>query len=75
VESPPPDLMARARLFTIAFTFVALIGLAISVVIPFVLPGPRLFTIAIGSCCFILILVAGSRLLRRVLIRGPRPGP
>ncbi|MDX6539651.1 MAG: hypothetical protein QOI71_1261, partial [Gaiellales bacterium] len=47
MQSPPPDLMARARLFTIAFTFVALIGLAISVVIPFVLPGPRLFTIAI----------------------------
>jgi hypothetical protein len=75
VGTPTPDLFARARLFTIAFAFVAVIGLAIGVVMPFVLPGPRLLTIAIGSCCFIAILVVGSRLLRRMLIGRPPPGP
>jgi uncharacterized membrane protein len=67
VTTPPPDLLARARLFTIAFALVAVVGLAVAVAIPLALPGPRLLTIAAGSCCFILILVAGSRLLRRAL--------
>jgi hypothetical protein len=66
--------MARARLFTIAFGVVVLVGLAISVAIPLLLPGPRLLTIAIGSSCFIAILVLGSRLLRRMILPRP-PGP
>jgi uncharacterized transporter YbjL len=66
--------MARARLFTIAFAVVVLIGLAISVAIPFLLPGPRLLTIAIGSGCLIAILVLGPRLLRRMILPRP-PGP
>jgi hypothetical protein len=69
VETPTPDLMASARRFTIAFGAVALFGLVVSVVIPLVLPGPKLLTITLGSCCFILILVVGGRLLRRRLIR------
>jgi hypothetical protein len=75
VGTPTPDLFARARRFTIAFAFVAVIGLAVGVVIPFVLPGPRPLTIAIGSSCFVAILVVGSRLLRRILIGSPPPGP
>jgi hypothetical protein len=63
--------MARARLFTIAFGAVVLVGLAISVAVPLLLPGPRLLTIAIGSGCFIAILVLGARLLRRMIL--PRP--
>jgi hypothetical protein len=69
VESPPPDLLTSARRFTIAFAAVALFGLVVSVVIPFVLPGPKWLTISLGSCCFILILVVGGRLLRRGLLR------
>jgi hypothetical protein len=66
--------MARARRFTIAFGVVVLIGLAISVAIPIVLPGPKLLTIALGSACFIAIIVLGSRLLRRLILpRPPRP--
>jgi hypothetical protein len=66
--------MARARLFTMAFGVVVLLGLAISVAIPLVLPGPKLLTITLGSACFIVLLVFGSRLLRRLIIRRP-PGP
>jgi hypothetical protein len=68
----PPDFMARARLFTMAFAVVALVGLAIGVAIPFVLPGPKALTIALGSACFVAILVLGSRLLRRLILPRPR---
>jgi hypothetical protein len=74
VETPTPDLMTSARRFTIAFAAVALFGLAVSVVIPFVLPGPKALTVALGSCCFVLILVVGGRLLRRKLIRAQARG-
>jgi hypothetical protein len=63
--------MARARLFTRAFAVVVLAGLALSVAIPLVLPGPKLLTIALGSACFIVVLVLGARLLRRLIL--PRP--
>jgi hypothetical protein len=69
VDTQPPDLMTSARRFTLAFAAVALFGLVVSVVIPLVLPGPKLLTIALGSCCFILILVVGGRVLRRRLLR------
>ena len=69
--TPPPDLMTSARRFTIAFAAVALFGLVVSVVIPFVLPGPKWLTISLGSACFILILVLGGKLLRRKLMRVP----
>jgi hypothetical protein len=72
---PPPDLMARARLFTMAFGVVVVIGLVVSVAIPLVLPGPKLLTITLGSACFIALLVFGSRLLRRVILRPPRESP
>jgi hypothetical protein len=72
---PPPDLMARARLFTLAFGVVVLIGLAISVAIPLVLPGPKLLTITLGSACFIVLLVLGGRLLRRAIVRRPPGAP
>jgi hypothetical protein len=71
VETPPPDLMTSARRFTIAFAAVALFGLVVSVVIPFALPGPKWLTISLGSCCFILILILGGKLLRRRLMRTP----
>jgi hypothetical protein len=74
VETPTPDLMAQARRFTIAFAAVALFGLVVSVVIPLVLPGPKLLTIALGSCCFVLILIVGGKLLRRRLIQGTEQG-
>jgi hypothetical protein len=74
VETPTPDLMTSARRFTIAFAAVALFGLVVSVVIPFVLPGPKALTVALGSCCFVLILVVGGRLLRRKLIRAQARG-
>ena len=64
--------MARARLFTMAFGVVVLVGLAIGVAIPFVLPGPKALTIALGSGCFVAILVLGSRLLRRLILPRPR---
>jgi hypothetical protein len=64
----------RARRFTIAFAFLALFGLVVAVVLPFVLPGPKALTIAIGSCCFVAILILGSRFLRRRLV-GPPPTP
>jgi len=63
--------MTSARRFTIAFAAVALFGLVVSVVIPFVLPGPKWLTISLGSACFILILVVGGKLLRRKLMRVP----
>jgi hypothetical protein len=66
--------MTSARRFTIAFAAVALFGLVVSVVIPFALPGPKWLTISLGSACFILILVAGGKLLRRRLLRTPAPG-
>jgi hypothetical protein len=68
--TPSPDLLARARAFTIAFAAMAVIGLAISVLIPLVLPGPKWLTITLGSACLILILTFGGKLLRRILIRG-----
>ena len=70
-----PDLLVRARRFTIAFAFLAVIGLVVAVVLPFVLPGPKPLTIAIGSCCFVAILIFGSKYLRRRLVGGPPPGP
>jgi hypothetical protein len=73
--SPTPDLLVRARRFTIAFACLAVIGLAIGVALPFVLPGPKPLTIAIGSCCFVAILILGSRFLRRRIVGGPPPGP
>jgi hypothetical protein len=66
--------MTSARRFTFAFALVTIAGLAISVAIPMVLPGPKVLTIALGSCCFILIIVVGGKLLRRALLRGMRPG-
>jgi hypothetical protein len=72
VETPPPDLLTAARRFTIAFAVITIVGLAISVAIPMVVPGPKSLTITLGSCCFVLIIVLGSRLLRRALIRRPR---
>jgi hypothetical protein len=69
---PPPQLMARARAFTIAFFALVAVGLVISVVIPLVVPGPKLFTITLGSGVFILMLVFGAKLLRRLLVRGAR---
>ncbi len=72
MATPPPHLLASARRFTIAFGAVVVVGLVVSVVVPFVLPGPKLLTIALGSCCFLLILVVGGKLLRRKLL--PRPG-
>jgi putative flippase GtrA len=67
--------MARARLFTLAFGVVVLLGLVVSVAIPLVLPGPKLFTITLGSACFIVLLVLGGRLLRRVIVQRPPGGP
>ncbi len=72
METPPPDLLTAARRFTIAFAVITIVGLAISVAIPMVVPGPKYLTITLGSCCFVLIIVLGSRLLRRALIRRPR---
>lgn len=63
-------MLAQARRFTLAFAAVAIFGLVVSVVIPFVLPGPKPLTVALGSCCFVLILVVGGKLLRRRLISG-----
>ena len=74
METPPPDLLATARRFTIAFAVIVLVGLAISVAIPMLVPGPKVITIALGSCCFILIIVLGGRLLRRTLLRRARTG-
>jgi hypothetical protein len=71
----PPDLMARARLFTAAFGVLVVIGLVVSVAIPLLLPGPKLLTITLGSGCFIALLVLGGRLLRRVILRRPPAAP
>ena len=60
--------MTAARRFTIAFAVVAFAGLVVGVAIPLVVPGPKVVTIALGSACFILILVLGGRVLRRALI-------
>jgi hypothetical protein len=70
MATPPPELLARARAFTIAFAVMAVIGLAISVLIPLVLPGPKWITISLGSACLILILTFGGKLLRRILMRN-----
>jgi uncharacterized membrane protein YccC len=73
----PPDLMARARLFTLAFGVLVVVGLVVSVAIPLALPGPKLLTITLGSACFVGLLVLGGCLLRRVIMRGSpagRPG-
>jgi hypothetical protein len=70
VETPPPDLMAQARRFTIAFAAIAIFGLVVGVAFPFVVPGPKPVTVAIGSCCFVLILIVGAKVLRRRLIRS-----
>jgi hypothetical protein len=67
-------LLARARVFSIAFAVVALAGLAVSVVIPLTVPGPKWLTVALGSSCFILVLVLGGKLLRRIVMGGARPG-
>ena len=67
--------MARARLFTMAFGVVVVIGLVVSVAIPLVLPGPKLITITLGSACFIALLVLGGRLLRRAILRPPPADP
>ena len=74
MAASPPDLMATARRFTLAFGAVMLLGLAVSVVIPLVVPGPKLLTISLGSACFILILVAGGKLLRRKLLQRADAG-
>jgi hypothetical protein len=73
VGAPPPDLMTAARRFTIAFASIAFAGLVVAVAIPLVLPGPKVATIALGSGCFILIMVVGGRLLRRSLLRRAPP--
>ena len=70
METPTPDLMAQARRFTIAFAVIAIFGLVVGVVIPFVVPGPKPVTVALGSCCFVLILIVGGKLLRRRLASG-----
>jgi hypothetical protein len=75
VGTPTPDLLVRARRFTIAFAVLAVFGLVVAVVLPFVLPGPKALTITIGSCCFVAILVVGSKLLRRMLIGRPISPP
>jgi hypothetical protein len=66
--------MTAARRFTIAFAVVVAIGLVVSVAVPLLLPGPKYLTIALGSGCFILILVLGGRFLRRTLVRRTPPG-
>ena len=71
---PPPDLLARARVFTLAFGVLVVIGLVVSVAIPLALPGPKLLTITLGSACFIVLLVLGGGLLRRVIMRRPPQG-
>jgi hypothetical protein len=71
---PPPDLIARARLFTLAFGVLVVVGLVVSVAIPLALPGPKLLTITLGSACFVALLVLGGSLLRRVIMRGSAPG-
>jgi hypothetical protein len=68
VETPSPDMLAVARRYTIGFAVLTVVGLIVGVVVPMVLPGPKLLTIALGSSCFILIVVIGSKLLRRILI-------
>jgi hypothetical protein len=70
VERQTPEPLARGRVFTIAFFVLAAIGLVISVIIPLLLPGPKLFTIALGSGVFVLILVFGAKLLRRIVFRS-----
>jgi hypothetical protein len=68
------DLLTTARRFTIAFAGITIAGLVVSVAVPLLLPGPKYLTIALGSCCLILIIVVGARLLRRKLIRRAPPG-
>jgi hypothetical protein len=74
VGRPTPELLARARVFSIAFAVLAVVGLALSVVIPLTVPGPKWLTIALGSGCLILLLVLGGKLLRRIVMGGPKPG-
>ena len=54
----------------IGLAILTLVGLIVGVVVPMVLPGPKLLTITLGSGCFVLIVVIGSKLLRRILIPG-----
>ena len=67
-------MLARARVFSIAFAVVALAGLAVSVVIPLTVPGPKWLTVALGSSCFVLVLVLGGKLLRRIVMGDAKPG-
>ena len=60
----------RARVFSIAFAVVAVAGLAVSVVIPLTVPGPKWLTVALGSS----VLVLGGKLLRRIVMGGAKPG-
>ena len=62
-------------MFSIAFAVVALAGLVVSVVIPLTVPGPKWLTVALGSSCFVLVLVLGGKLLRRIVMGGAKPGP
>ena len=61
-------------MFSIAFAVVALAGLAVSVVIPLTVPGPKWLTVALGSSCFVLVLVLGGKLLRRIVMGDAKPG-
>jgi hypothetical protein len=70
MQTPTPEMLAAARRYTIALAVLTLVGLTVGVVVPMVLPGPKLLTITLGSTCFVLIVVLGSRLLRRILIPG-----
>ena len=45
----------RARVFSIAFAVVAVAGLAVSVVIPLTVPGPKWLTVALGSSVLVLV--------------------
>jgi hypothetical protein len=74
VEKPTPSMQARARVYTIAFAVLALVGLVIGVAIPLTVPGPKWLTITLGSGCFLLVLVFGGALLRRIVMRGAKPG-
>ena len=59
-------------MFSIAFAVVAVAGLAVSVVIPLTVPGPKWLTVALGSS--VLVLVLGGKLLRRIVMGGAKPG-
>lgn len=62
-------------MFSIAFAVVAVAGLAVSVVIPLTVPGPKWLTVALGSSVLVLVLVLGGKLLRRIVMGGgAKPG-